>query len=128
VHGVFVVPALHRLFATATALHQVVTIDTRTDRVLTRTSAGIVPDGIAYDPVARQVFVSDEPAAGALTRVRVPERASRLYGLEMSRFSVVLALAVLLDASHVRVCAHRAHTGRPPPYDLPGSAAPRRLG
>jgi DNA-binding beta-propeller fold protein YncE len=78
VHGVFVVPALHRLFATATALHQVVTIDTRTDRVLTRTPAGIVPDGIAYDPVARQVFVSDEPAAGALTRVRVPERASRL--------------------------------------------------
>lgn len=67
VHGVLVVPALHRLFATATARHQLVTIDTRTDRVLTRTPAGIVPDGIAYDLVARQVFVSDERPEGALT-------------------------------------------------------------
>jgi DNA-binding beta-propeller fold protein YncE len=66
VHGVLVVPALHRLFATATALHQLVMIDTRTERVLTRTRAGVVPDGIAYDPVGRHVFVSDERPAGAL--------------------------------------------------------------
>jgi hypothetical protein len=66
VHGVLVVPALHRLFATATALHQLVTIDTRTRRVISRTPAGVVPDGIAYDPVGRQVFVSDERPAGAL--------------------------------------------------------------
>lgn len=66
VHGVLVVPALHRLFATATALHQLVTIDTRTGHVISRTPAGAVPDGIAYDPVGRQVFVSDERPAGAL--------------------------------------------------------------
>jgi hypothetical protein len=66
VHGVLVVPALHRLFATATARHQLVVIDTRTDRVLSRTPAGVVPDGIAYDPVGRHVFVSDERPAGAL--------------------------------------------------------------
>jgi DNA-binding beta-propeller fold protein YncE len=66
VHGVLVVPALHRLFATATALHQLVVIDTRTNRVLSRTPAGVVPDGIAYDPVGRHVFVSDERPAGAL--------------------------------------------------------------
>jgi DNA-binding beta-propeller fold protein YncE len=66
VHGVLVVPALHRLFATATAVHQLVTIDTRTDHVLARTPAGVVPDGIAYDPAGRQVFVSDERPAGAL--------------------------------------------------------------
>ena len=59
-------PALHRLFATATARHQLVTIDTRTRRVIARTPAGVVPDGIAYDPVGRQVFVSDERPAGAL--------------------------------------------------------------
>lgn len=69
VHGVLVVPALHRLFATATALHQLVTIDTRTEHVLARTSAGVVPDGIAYDPIGRHVFVSDERPAGALTVV-----------------------------------------------------------
>jgi DNA-binding beta-propeller fold protein YncE len=66
VHGVLVVPALHRLFASATALHELVTIDTRTDHVLARTPAGVVPDGIAYDPVQRRVFVSDERPAGAL--------------------------------------------------------------
>jgi DNA-binding beta-propeller fold protein YncE len=66
VHGMLVVPALHRLFATATARHQLVTIDTRTGRVIARTPAGVVPDGIAYDPVGRQVFVSDERPAGAL--------------------------------------------------------------
>jgi DNA-binding beta-propeller fold protein YncE len=66
VHGVLVVPALHRLFATATELHQLVSIDTRTDRVVARTPAGVVPDGIAYDPVERRVFVSDERPAGAL--------------------------------------------------------------
>jgi DNA-binding beta-propeller fold protein YncE len=66
VHGVLVVPALHHLFATATARHQLVTIDTRTGHVIARTPAGVVPDGIAYDPVGRQVFVSDERPAGAL--------------------------------------------------------------
>jgi DNA-binding beta-propeller fold protein YncE len=66
VHGVLVVPALHRLFATATSLHQLVMIDTRSDRVLTRSPAGVVPDGIAYDPGGRHVFVSDERPAGAL--------------------------------------------------------------
>jgi DNA-binding beta-propeller fold protein YncE len=66
VHGVLVVPTLHRLFASATALHELVTIDTRTDHVRARTPAGVVPDGIAYDPVGRHVFVSDERPAGAL--------------------------------------------------------------
>ena len=67
VHGVLVVPALHRLFASATGLHELVTVDTRTDRVIARTPAGVVPDGIAYDPVERRVFVSDERPAGTLT-------------------------------------------------------------
>jgi DNA-binding beta-propeller fold protein YncE len=64
---VLVVPALHRLFASATAPHERVTIDTRTDHVTARTPAGVVPDGIAYDPVGRHVFVSDERSADALT-------------------------------------------------------------
>jgi DNA-binding beta-propeller fold protein YncE len=66
VHGVLVVPGLHRLFATATGRHQLVTVDTRSERVVARTPAGVVPDGIAYDPVGQQVFVSDERPAGAL--------------------------------------------------------------
>src|SRR3954454_21700222 len=66
VHGVLVAPALHRLYATATARHQLVTIDTRTKRILRRSPAGVVPDGIAYDPGEQAIFVSDERPAGAV--------------------------------------------------------------
>jgi DNA-binding beta-propeller fold protein YncE len=66
VHGVLLVPRLHRLFATATAAHELVAIDTRTRRVLSRHPAGIVPDGMAYDPVGQAIYISDERPAGAL--------------------------------------------------------------
>lgn len=66
VHGVLVVPAFHRLFATATARHELVTLDTRTNRVVGRSPAGVVPDGIAYDSKEQAVFVSDERPAGGV--------------------------------------------------------------
>jgi DNA-binding beta-propeller fold protein YncE len=67
VHGVLAVPALHRLYASAQTTHQLVVIDTRTHRAIARTPAGRVPDGIAYDPVDHEVFVSDERPDGAIT-------------------------------------------------------------
>ena len=36
------------------------TIDSRTGRVLHSAPAGALPDGLAYDPVEHRVFVSDE--------------------------------------------------------------------
>jgi DNA-binding beta-propeller fold protein YncE len=60
VHGVISVPKLHRLYATATDARQLFTIDSRTGKVLARASAGRYPDGLAYDPRERRVFVSDE--------------------------------------------------------------------
>jgi DNA-binding beta-propeller fold protein YncE len=60
VHGVIAVPALHRVFASATDARQLLTIDSRTGRVTGRAPAGEYPDGLAYDPVERHVFVSDE--------------------------------------------------------------------
>jgi DNA-binding beta-propeller fold protein YncE len=60
VHGVIAVPQLHRVFASATNVHQVFTIDARSGAVLARAPAGEYPDGLAYDPVERHVFVSDE--------------------------------------------------------------------
>jgi DNA-binding beta-propeller fold protein YncE len=50
VHGVLVVPALHRVYATATGANMVVRIDEDTGRVLGRTATGAYPDGLAYDP------------------------------------------------------------------------------
>lgn len=60
VHGVIAVPQLGRVFASATNAHRVFTIDAKTGKVLAEASAGSYPDGLAYDPVQRRVFVSDE--------------------------------------------------------------------
>jgi YVTN family beta-propeller protein len=60
VHGVLAVPALRRVYASATDDNQVAVIDERTLRVIARVPGGDYPDGLAYDPVAHTVFVSDE--------------------------------------------------------------------
>jgi DNA-binding beta-propeller fold protein YncE len=60
VHGVISVPQLGRVFASATDVHQVLTLDARTNKVINRAPAGSYPDGLAYDPIERRVFVSDE--------------------------------------------------------------------
>jgi DNA-binding beta-propeller fold protein YncE len=60
VHGVIAVPTLHRVFASATDDHEVLTIDARTNKVLAHAPAGSYPDGLAYDSALRRVFVSDE--------------------------------------------------------------------
>ena len=60
VHGVIAVPQLGRVFASATNVRQVLTIDAKTDAVIARAPAGQYPDGLVYDPVERHVFVSDE--------------------------------------------------------------------
>ena len=60
VHGVIAVPQLGRVYASATDLRQVLTIDARSGKILARAPAGRYPDGLAYDPVHRHVFISDE--------------------------------------------------------------------
>jgi DNA-binding beta-propeller fold protein YncE len=60
VHGVIAVSALGRVYASATNVHAVLTIDSRTGRILASAPAGQYPDGLAYDPVERHVFISDE--------------------------------------------------------------------
>jgi DNA-binding beta-propeller fold protein YncE len=60
VHGVIAVPQLGRAYASATDDHEVLTIDGRTLKVLARAPAGEYPDGLAYDPDVRRVYVSDE--------------------------------------------------------------------
>jgi DNA-binding beta-propeller fold protein YncE len=60
VHGVIAVPQLGRAYASSTDDHEVLTIDGRTLKVLARAPAGEYPDGLAYDPDVRRVYVSDE--------------------------------------------------------------------
>lgn len=60
VHGVLVVPALHRVYATATGTDMVVRIDEDTGRVLGRTVTGAYPDGLAYDPANGTIWTTNE--------------------------------------------------------------------
>jgi YVTN family beta-propeller protein len=73
IHGVITVPSLGRVYASATNDHETLTIDSRTGSVLARAPAGDYPDGLAFDPVERHVFVSDE-SGGVETVLNVAGR------------------------------------------------------
>jgi DNA-binding beta-propeller fold protein YncE len=60
VHGVIVVPALRRVFATATAANRMVALDEDTGAVLTQAPTGDYPDGLAYDPKRGSVWTTNE--------------------------------------------------------------------
>jgi DNA-binding beta-propeller fold protein YncE len=58
--GVWAVPELQRLFASATGDHEVAAVDTQTLRTVARIGPIKYPDGLAYAPGPKRVFVSDE--------------------------------------------------------------------
>src|SRR5581483_8254096 len=60
VHGVLVVPELHRVYASATGTDEVVAIDEDTFTIVARAPGGRYPDGMAYAPEAHKLYVSDE--------------------------------------------------------------------
>jgi DNA-binding beta-propeller fold protein YncE len=60
VHGVLVVPQLHRVYATATGVNQVVALDEDTGEVLARAATGDYPDGLAYDSRRNTVWTTNE--------------------------------------------------------------------
>jgi len=60
VHGVWAVPSLSRVYASATGDHQVAVVDMKTLKTVARVGTINYPDGIAYAPSANRVFVSDE--------------------------------------------------------------------
>jgi DNA-binding beta-propeller fold protein YncE len=59
VHGVLAVPALHRVYASATGTNELAVIDDQTFQILARVPAGDYPDGIAYATNANKIYVSD---------------------------------------------------------------------
>src|SRR5438552_11946513 len=60
VTGVLAVPAEHRAYASATGDHAVVVVNDSTLQIVARVAGPRFPDGIAYAPAARRVFLSDE--------------------------------------------------------------------
>jgi YVTN family beta-propeller protein len=66
VTGVLVVPELNKLYASVAGRRYVAVVDV--DSLTVRATAGPIgfPDGIAYDPRTRRIFVSDESGGGEL--------------------------------------------------------------
>ncbi|BEK95616.1 YncE family protein [Nocardia seriolae] len=62
VHGVLVVPEQHRVYATVTGRDQVVALDEDTGAVQFSTATGNYPDGLAYDPLRKAVWTTNERA------------------------------------------------------------------
>jgi DNA-binding beta-propeller fold protein YncE len=58
--GVLAVPSLHHVYLSVTGRHEVAVLDDRSLEVLARIAGADFPDGIAYAPGERRIFVSDE--------------------------------------------------------------------
>jgi DNA-binding beta-propeller fold protein YncE len=56
---VLAVPALHRIYASATGTNELVVIDDQSLSIIARAPAGDYPDGIAYASKANKIYVSD---------------------------------------------------------------------
>ena len=103
VHGVIAVPQVGRVFASATGARQVLTIGSRSGVVMAKAPAGDYPDGLAFDPVERHVFVSDE--AGGVETV-LDARGRRIATIQLGGE----AGNVQYDGGSRRVLARRAIT------------------
>ena len=60
VHGVIAVPEIGRVFASATGDHQMATVDMKSLKIIAMAGPINYPDGLAYSPATKRVFVSDE--------------------------------------------------------------------
>lgn len=60
VHGVWAVPELGKIYASVTGDHQVAAVDMESLKTVARIGPVTYPDGLAYAPGTKRVFVSDE--------------------------------------------------------------------
>jgi DNA-binding beta-propeller fold protein YncE len=138
--GVLVVPELHRVYASvpgaglassmmvglgmlglSSGHGAVAVVDTDSLKEIARLPGGVFPDGIAFDPKDRKIFVSDElgsavsvidtdanrfvariPAGGEVGNVRYEPRTSRVYAPTQTNNE----LAVFDPKKNVRLAAY----------------------
>ena len=60
VHGVWAVPEMGRVYASATGEHRVAVVDMQSLKTIAKPGPVQYPDGLAYAPGPKRVFVSDE--------------------------------------------------------------------
>lgn len=80
VHGVIAVPEIGRVYASATNAQQVLTLDAASGKVLNHAPAGRYPDGLAWDPVEKHVFISDE--SGGVETV-IDQKGDRIATIDL---------------------------------------------
>lgn len=78
VHGVLAVPELRKVYAAATGRKEVAAVDAASLRTVAHLGPVGYPDGIAYAPDPKRVFVSDESSAGR--ELVVDGRSDRVVG------------------------------------------------
>ena len=66
VTGVWAVPELHKIYASVTGRHHVAVIDADSLRIRATVGPIEFPDGIAYAPAVKRIFVSDESGQSEL--------------------------------------------------------------
>lgn len=58
--SIIAIPELNRAYASATGEHKVVVVDAQTLKIIAQAGPIHYPDGLAYAPTVKRVFVSDE--------------------------------------------------------------------
>src|SRR5438874_2126351 len=106
VTGVLAVPAEHRAYASATGDHAVVVVNDSTLQIVARVAGPRFPDGIAYAPDARRVFVSDE--SGRRDFVIDAATDSVMARIELDGEAGVVAVFGARDGSLVQLGWYRA--------------------
>jgi DNA-binding beta-propeller fold protein YncE len=133
VHGVVAVPSVGKVFASATGEHRVVIVSAATLKSVARVGPIGYPDGLAFAPDARRVFVSDESRAGrelvidavgdsVLGGIDLGGEAGNTIWDPVSRRILVAvqtrAEIAAIDASTARIVARYPVTGSERPHGL----------
>ncbi len=142
VHGVIAVPSLGKVFAAATGEQRVVVVNAATLKTTARLGPIRYPDGLAFAPGARRVFVSDESSAGReLVIDAVAERAvgsvalggeagNTIWDPVSGRILVAVqtrAEIAAIDPASARIVARYPVTGTERPHGLVIDPVRRRL-
>jgi len=101
VHGVWAVPELGKVYASATGEHKVALVDTQILKTIARVGPVKYPDGIAYAPSAKRVFVSDQHGD-----------ADAVIDATTNSFVTTIPLGGGAGRSHLRCCSRKTNSWR----------------
>jgi DNA-binding beta-propeller fold protein YncE len=127
--AVLAVPSLHRIYVSAAGRHELVALDDRTLEVVRRTGGIRFPDGIAYAPVEKKIFVSDESSEAdvVVDVVTNTKRSTIALGGEAGNThydSVSHCIVVAVQTKNQIVAIDPVTERVVSRYDLPGSDHP----